>query len=78
MDGSNESLFEVHIKLTDEDGFTIEPITGKMSPAIADVLLALRVAQDTVMNEYYRGLANNMEQEFESSGGVEAVVTKVE
>lgn len=84
MNGSNDLtndpiddiLFSVRIDLSESKGFIMEPVAGIISPAIADILLALRVAQDTTMNEYYRNVSESMSSEADE--GIESVVTKAE
>lgn len=73
-------IFSVRVDLTERDGFVVVPEPGVISPAVADMILALQVAQDTVMNEYYTNMSNSMtpEEDTQFVPGVEGVVKKAE
>lgn len=73
---NNDIIFSIRVDLTEEEGFVVNPVAGKIPPTVADMLLALQVARDAIMNEYYTNMANAYTSE--ESSGVEGVVKKAE
>lgn len=73
---NDDIIFSIRVDLTDKEGFIVNPIAGKIPPTVSDMLLALQVARDAIMSEYYQSIANSFSSE--ESAGVEGVVKKAE
>ena len=71
---SNGMIYRVVITLDADEGFSVEPINGIMTPGVADILLALKVSEDMLMAQYYE----QVNEEAENLSGFDSEVRKAE
>lgn len=75
----DDILFSIQIDLSVKEGFVVEAFEGRHEPTISDILLALQVAKDSIMNQYYQNMeALTSFSDVELQGGVESIVKKAE